>query len=194
MKRSTIFFATSNPHKVAEIRFVLRNYPLEIQHVNIKGVEIQTESVDAIAQHSALLAMRNRGIPVFVEDTGLFIDALKGFPGPYASHAYRTIGISGVLQLLVGETNRGATFRSAVAFCDLDETITCFLGECRGKISQKPRGTHGFGFDPIFEPDHGKGKTFGEMTRVEKSAISHRSHAVRHLADWYVKRFTDSQS
>lgn len=182
-----IFFASSNPHKVEEIKQSLIDYPLYLTHLNIKDLEIQAEKVEEIARDSALRASRKYKIPIIVEDTGLFIDALNGFPGPYASYVYNTLNTKGILKLLDGVFNRKATFRSAVAFCDLYEKTTCFMGECFGNISIKQRGEYGFGFDPIFEPNNGFDKTFAEMKLKEKITISHRSQAVKKFAEWYIK-------
>lgn len=188
MKRVIINFATGNTHKVEEVKYALKDYPLEVKPLNIKGVEIQAETVEEIAKSSALQASRTNRIPVIVEDTGLFIESLMGFPGPYAAYVHETIGVEGVLKLLEGVADRKATFRSAVAFCDLTEDVVCFVGESLGEISAEARGDRGFGFDPVFEPHNGAGKTFAEMSLVEKSSISHRSRAVRKFAEWYVKR------
>jgi len=188
MKRAVIFFATGNPHKVEEARNVLKNYPLDVKQLDIKGVEIQAESVDEVAKDSAHRAAKEHKIPIIVEDTGLSIDALNGFPGPYAAYIHETIGNAGILKLLKGVDNRRAVFQSAVAFCSPEVDVRCFIGECGGRISLEERGSHGFGFDPIFEPDEGDGRTFGEMGLEEKTAMSHRSRALRKFADWYVKR------
>ena len=187
MKRVTVSFVTSNTHKVEEAKYVLRNYPLEVKHLNAKRLEIQAETVEEIAKYSALQAARDYKASIFVEDTGLFIDALNGFPGPYASYVYTTTDKNGILKLLEGVTYRKAVFRSAVAFCDIAEKVSCFTGECIGNISSETRGDYGFGFDPIFKPLNGAGKTFAEMRLDEKSAISHRFYALRKFADWYVK-------
>jgi XTP/dITP diphosphohydrolase len=183
----SLIFATGNPHKVEEVKFVLKDYPVEIEHVNIKGEEIQAENVGEIAKASALRAFEKILKPVFVEDTGLFIEALNGFPGPFAAYIHRTIGVAGVLKLLKGVANRRAEFRSAVAFSTKEVKSVCFIGTVLGRISRGERGSHGFGFDSIFEPDGGGGKTFGEMTIDEKNSYSHRACALRKFVEWYLK-------
>jgi len=191
LRRTVIFFATANKHKIEEVQYALKDYPLDFKHLDIKGFEIQSESVVTIAKNSALRAAVDHKISVIVEDTGLFIDALHGFPGPYAAYVYDTLGTRGVLTLL-GDDNRNATFRSAVAFCDPSGSTACFVGECFGRISTDARGSYGFGYDPIFEPYDGVGKTFAEMRLEEKSTISHRSQAMRKFADWYIARLSRS--
>jgi XTP/dITP diphosphohydrolase len=187
MVEQTVFFATGNAHKVQEIQTATQQFHLRIKQVDIKGTEIQANSGEEIAMHSAMQAKNKYGIPIFVEDTGLFIEGLRGFPGVYASYVYLTIGLQGVLRLLEGTAHREAVFRSAIAYCDLNDHVTCFTGECRGTIVHTPRGNCGFGFDPIFEPYEGTGKTFGEMRLQEKNRLSHRSQAAIKFANWYVK-------
>jgi XTP/dITP diphosphohydrolase len=188
MDEHMVFFATGNVHKVQEIQTAVQNFCLSIEQADIKEVEIQADSVEEVAKYSAIQVREKHKIPVFVEDTGLFIDILRGFPGVYASYVYKSIGIFGVLKLLDGTSNREAVFRSSIAYCDLNDQVTCFTGECHGKISSVPRGSAGFGFDPIFMPENGGGKTFGEMKIQEKNGFSHRSQVAVKFASWYVKR------
>jgi XTP/dITP diphosphohydrolase len=127
-----------------------------------------------------------------VEDAGLFIDALDGFPGPYAAYVYKTIHNSGILKLMKNLPDRKAKFQSVIAYCD-EQTVcdpTCFEGEVKGEITpieRKEQGKSGFGFDPIFQPDGSK-KTFAEMTIDEKNGCSHRAKAIRRFAEWYRKQ------
>ena len=183
----SIYFATSNFHKVEEIRAILRDYPIKIEQINAK-TEIQSEDVEEVAKTSAFQIAREKAIAVIVEDTGLFIEALNGFPGAYASYVYKTICGNGILNLLEGATNRRATFKSAVAYCSFREQPVSFLGAVSGTISRGKKGLNGFGFDDIFEPDQGAGKTFAEMTINEKNLYSQRAQAIRKFAEWYLYR------
>jgi XTP/dITP diphosphohydrolase len=185
-----LFFATGNPHKVAEVTRVLSEYPLILHPLPVKGAEIQADTVTAIAKASAVNAARTTDLPLIVEDTGLFIDALTGFPGPYASYVQATIGNAGVLRLLDGVATRTATFRSTVAFCEPHGRPVSFTGVAEGRIARRVRGRHGFGFDPIFEPTGGEGRTLAEMEMAAKNRVSHRGRAVRAFAEWYVERCT----
>ncbi len=182
-----IFFATSNPNKFEEARNVLSEYGIKITRVNIKATEIQTDNIEDVAVVSVIQASQMGFLPVFVEDAGLFINALNGFPGPFSSYVYRTIGAEGVLKLLEGEKNRLSKFKSSVAFYASNGLKKIFSGEVTGKISEEKRGTNGFGFDPIFVPIDGDGRTFAEMTMEEKNALSHRANALKKLAKWYLK-------
>jgi len=125
-----------------------------------------------------------------VEDAGLFIDALNGFPGPYAAYAYKTIGNKGLLKLMENIENTKASFHSVIAYYSAElKAPTCFKGEALGEIikeERRGRRESGFGFDPIFKPAKSN-KTFAEMTTVEKNKYSHRAQALRRFAEWYKK-------
>ena len=180
-----LYFATSNPAKVKEVEAILHGYPLVVRQVDAKGREIQSDSLQEIAEESACRAAEETQLPVFVEDAGLFIGHLEGFPGPYASYVYRTIGVEGILVLMQNVPNRRAVFYSVVAFCVPGNKPQSFTGKVEGIITNSARGG-GFGFDPIFEPKGGDNKTFGEMSLQEKNLCSHRTKAVRKLAEWYL--------
>ncbi len=183
----TIFFATGNLHKYEEASDLLSKYGIRITRVNVKTVEIQANSVEDVAIFSVMQASKMGFLPILVEDAGLFINVLKGFPGPFSSYVYRTIGTKGVLKLLEGEKDRFSEFRSSVAFYASNGLKKCFSGVVAGRISEWERGTRGFGFDPIFAPMNGDGRTFAEMTTEEKNNLSHRAEAFKKFAKWYLK-------
>ncbi|MGQ9720847.1 MAG: XTP/dITP diphosphatase [Candidatus Jordarchaeum sp.] len=183
MDRITIFFATGNIVKVEEAERILKEYNISILHLPMKLLEIQSENLEEIAVFSAQKAWADQEKPLFVEDAGLFIKRLNGFPGPYSSYVFKTISNEGVLGLMAQYEDRIAYFQSVIAFCSGKKTVT-FKGEVYGKISRERRGNFGFGFDPIFIPDEGDGRTFGEMNISEKTAISHRTRALRKFAEW----------
>jgi len=180
-----IFFATSNVHKFNEARRLLAKYDIAVAMLKIKPTEIQDDDLENIAKAGVLEASKKSGLPLIVEDAGLFIRALNGFPGPYSSYVCKTIGNSGILKLMDGLTDRYAQFRSAVAYCGPDCFLKTFLGISEGQIAKEAKGSSGFGFDPIFEPFGGDGKTFAEMSTDEKNMFSHRSRALRKFAEWY---------
>jgi len=184
-----IFFATTNTHKFKEANEVLREYGISAAMLKIKTLEVQADDIEVVAMESASEAFKKCCLPLIVEDAGLFIDALNNFPGPYSSYVYRTIGIDGILKLLEGNEERKARFRSVVAFCDHKGNLKCFHGVAEGRITKKPMGSSGFGFDPIFEPFECVGKTFGEMSIKEKNRFSHRAQALRSFARWYKSEF-----
>ena len=183
-----VFFVTSNIHKFDEARKALAGYKIATAMLRVEAVEIQDDSIEKVAQASASDAVEKCGLPIIVEDAGLFIEALKGFPGPYSSYAYRTIGTKGILELMKNVEKRQAYFRSVVAFSSPDKPLTTFQGKINGKISRGERGRSGFGFDPIFSPS-GQNRTFAEMTTQEKNRYSHRAQALRRFAEWYTVAF-----
>jgi XTP/dITP diphosphohydrolase len=188
LEGKVIFFATSNVNKFQEARRVLSEYRIAVGMLRVKTSEIQSESLEEIAKTSAIEAFRNCNLPVIVEDAGLFVEALNGFPGPYAAYVYKTIGNKGLQQLMENIKNRKARFSSIVAYCSMHrKSPICFGGEVIGKIVEEERrsGTgHGFGFDPIFEPANSN-KTFAEMSLSTKNRCSHRANALHKFAQWY---------
>lgn len=188
-KHKVVFFATGNINKFNEARSILGQFGIAVGMLRLKGDEIQSESLKEIAETSVINAYERCRLPIFVEDAGLFIDALSGFPGPYAAYVYHTINNSGILKLMENAADRKAKFQSVIAYCD-DQTPCepkCFDGESKGEITlaeRKEQGKSGFGFDPIFQPIGSK-KTFAEMTITEKNGYSHRAASIRKFAEWY---------
>lgn len=182
----SVAFATSNQGKVREARAVLAPLGIEVVPFDGKGVEIQAETVREVAAYSARAAAGKYGIALFVEDAGLFVESLGGFPGPSSSYVFRTIGIGGLLRLLESGASRRARFMSAVAYCEPGGEPSVFEGIVRGRISASARGRNGFGFDPVFVPSRGR-RSFGELTLGEKCAVSHRGEALRKFAEWYLR-------
>jgi XTP/dITP diphosphohydrolase len=181
-----VFFVTSNVHKFNEARRVLAEYKVATALLKVKKVEVQDDNVENIAKASALDAVKKCKLPIIVEDAALFVEALNGFPGPYSSYVYRTIGTKGSLKLMENVEKRDAYFQSVVAFCSPEELPKCFHGKVEGRISLEERGSSGFGFDPIFEPSASSNKTFDEMVMTEKNNYSHRAQALRKFVRWYM--------
>jgi len=187
LKGKIIFFATNNFHKFNEARRVLAQHKIAVGMLRVKALEIQSDSLSDIAQSSAIDAFERCHLPIIVEDAGLFVDVLNGFPGPYAAYVYKTVGNVGLLKLMGKVAYRKAVFKSAIAYYDGHGAPVCFEGEAAGKITNEERmgnGKSGFGFDPIFQPS-GSAKTFAEMAIEEKNGFSHRANAVRKFAEWY---------
>lgn len=179
---ASILFATSNRHKLAELDAVLRGCGYRAEAAAAPKMELQADSLEEIAVAAAAAAYAATGRPVAVEDAGLFVDALNGFPGPYTSYVYKTLGVPGLLRLLEGVANRAAEFRSVIAYAG-PWGVKVFAGRVRGRIAKEPRGTGGFGYDPVFIPE-GEARTFAEMTLEEKNRYSHRAAAARELCRW----------
>ena len=180
-----IVFVTGNRHKVEEVNVVLRRCGYEaVPQANTVKMEIQSESLEEVAALAAAAAYTAIRRPLIVEDAGLFIKQLNGFPGPYSSYVYKTIGIRGVLKLLEGVDDREAEFVSVIALA-YSGGVRLFKGTVRGTIAEQPRGSGGFGFDPVFVPE-GYTRTFAEMSVEEKTAVSHRGKAAQELCEWLV--------
>ena len=190
LKGRVVFLATGNVHKFHEARSIITKLDIGVGMLRMKDTEIQSDSLKEIAMTSAQEVYKRTSLPVIVEDAGLFIDSLNGFPGPYAAYAYKTVGNKGLLKLLQDVENRKAVFKAAIAYCESENTTPMvFEGISEGEITVAERvgnGKSGFGFDPIFQPS-GSTKTFAEMTLEEKNSFSHRAKAVRKFAEWYKK-------
>ena len=183
-----VFLVTRNIHKFIEARYVLDEENIAIAMLKtVKTVEIQDDRILNIAKARANDAFQKCKFPIVVEDAGLFIKALDGFPGPYSAYAFKTIGVAGILKLMKDYHDRTAVFRSVVAFQQtITETPHYLTGEVEGRITHEAHGACGFGFDPIFTPMKST-KTFSQMTVKEKNQYSHRAIAFRKLAKCIVK-------
>lgn len=180
-------FVTSNEGKWLEVSRLLSSMGIECEWVRARLTEVQSDDLTEIARTSAIEAYGKFGGRVAVEDAGLFVEALRGFPGPYSSYVHRTIGIEGLLKLMSGVEDRRAHFLSAVGFADSDGNVVVFTGRVDGRIADAPRGSSGFGFDPVFVPE-GETRTFAEMTVDEKNLFSHRAKAFRSLTEHLLRR------
>ncbi len=182
-----MWFATSNVHKFEEARFVLAEFGLAPSRLGAKGAELQSDDVTVIAANAASETFSKYRRPIFVEDTGLFVNCLNGFPGTYASFVHRTIGLAGVLELLSSSKDRSAEFVSAVAYAQSTAGPRVFVGRLLGRIARDPRGSNGFGFDPIFVPEDSV-LSLAEMSLEAKCAVSHRTRALRAMGEWLISR------
>jgi XTP/dITP diphosphohydrolase len=190
--REPVLFATSNRGKLEEARTILAPFGLSVEQYDGKGIEIQADTTGEVAAFASKAAAKAAGRPVLVEDAGLYVDSLKGFPGPFSAYAFKTIGAVGIIALLRSSPpkkgkEKAASFVSSMAYCEPLGEPLLFEGSVSGTITTRPRGKKGFGFDPIFLPDGGA-KTFGELDLEEKCAVSHRAVAMRKFAKWYLSR------
>ena len=169
---------TSNPGKVAEFQKAFADMGVEMEHIRLPYDEIQTSELEEVVK-KGMEEIRSKGVRDFIiDDSGLFIDALKGFPGVYSAYGQKTIGNDGILKLMEGVEDRKATFKCCIG-CDIDGQTIIVTGTCDGYISHEARGNEGFGYDPIFSPD-GK-RSFAEIGIEEKNTMSHRGNAVKLL-------------
>ena len=188
-----ILFATSNPNKVEEASTVLGQSGHHVEQLLVDGVppdfeepkELGLEAVAAAKIRQALGLIRGtefEGYAVMVEDSGIFLDAFDDWPGAESSDVEREIGLKGVLRMLADGRQRGAEYRAVAIVSDGAGTWDG-TGVCRGRISETVRGNQGFGYDPIFIPDEGDGRTFGEWREGKNSEITHRARAMNRLAE-----------
>jgi XTP/dITP diphosphohydrolase len=172
---------TSNAGKAAEVAAFFGGL-LKVDHVALDVPEYRSNDVAEIARGKARYSYTQLNTPLIVDDTGFFIDALQGFPGPYAAYVLNSIGNAGILKLMEGISDRNARFTTGIAYAD-ERGIEVFTGTLEGKIALGPRGNNGFGYDPIFELDK---KTLAELSIEEKGRISHRARALSTFHDWFV--------
>jgi XTP/dITP diphosphohydrolase len=172
----TIQFVTTNAGKFAEVSAKLAEHNVKLVHADRSYPEIQTDRLEKVLKFAAtILDDQIRG-DYLIDDSGLFIESLGGFPGVYSSYVQKRLGNGGILKIMTGQANRTARFETAFLLRrGLDHEV--FHGEAVGTIADRERGSGGFGFDPIFVPE-GSSKSFAEMTLAEKNRISHRARAV----------------
>ncbi|MDK2975001.1 MAG: XTP/dITP diphosphohydrolase [Methanofollis sp.] len=170
---------TSNPHKAVEVAKFFEGVAA-VEHVRLEIPEYRDSDVKNVAREKARYAHARIGRPLIVDDTGFSIDALNGFPGPYAAYVHDTIGNDGILRLMAGVADRRAHFETAIAYADGSD-IQIFSGMIEGEVTEAPRGGEGFGYDPIFAVD---GRTLAEIPLAEKSLISHRARALAAFRAW----------
>lgn len=180
--RLQVTFASTNQHKYEEVRSILAPHGVSVEFAKAELVEVQSDSLEEIAREKAKSAYAKVGRPVIVEDDGLFIDALAGFPGPYSSYVFKTVGNAGIIKLLEGSRNRSAHFLSIIAYHD-GRDVRLFEGSVEGKIAEKP-AKGGWGYDPIFVPASAK-STFAEL--ANKNDYSHRRKALDGFAGWFTR-------
>ncbi len=180
-----LYFATSNKHKIEEFREFLGPRSIEVEPIDMELPEIRHTDVSEVALEKAKYATEKTGKAVIVEDSGLYIDALKGFPGAYSAFAWKTIGLKGILSLMRNEENRSAKFVSAIAIAEPGAEPKVFVGEEQGTLTREIRGTSGFGYDPIFIPE-GYDKTHAEDIEIKRK-VSHRVSALEKLVGFFGK-------
>lgn len=188
-------FASNNKHKLEEVRSILGPdfLVLSLNDVNIHEELPETrDSFEGNSHQKAEYLYKKINLPCFADDSGLEVEALKGAPGVYSAryaglHRSDEDNLQLLLKNLNGIANRKAQFRTVITFID-HQGIYFFQGIIKGSITEEKRGASGFGYDPIFVPE-GYSKTFAEMTAVEKNTISHRSIAVKKLAEFLMEKY-----
>lgn len=183
--RRSVYFATRNKNKYLEAARIANAFGVVLKHLSLEKQEIQSQSLTEIASFAAKRAAESARKDVVAEDAGFFVRDLGGFPGPYSSYVFDTVGPGGILRLMRNAKSREASFQAAVAYCEPSRRPICFVGIVRGSVAERPRGLHGFGFDPIFVPRKVDGRTFAEMSTEEKNLYSHRAKAFTKFCKWF---------
>lgn len=163
----TITYVTGNWAKIASAKQALEPLGFEIDNVKMETPEIQADDVNEVAIYSAKWASEKLNKPVLKNDSGLFVEGLKGFPGVYTHYADDTIGEDGLLKLMEGMENRKAYFKESIAYCEPGKEPVVFEGITRGTIATEKSGTYGWSWDFIFIPD-GETKTLGNFPDEER--------------------------
>lgn len=183
MTPPTLVCASANPDKVAEIQQILEGVVnLLPRPADVPDVVEDADTLVGNARLKARAICTATGYDAVADDTGLEVAALGGAPGVHTAryageHATYADNRAKLLAELAGAADRSAVFRTVVVVDRPDGTELIVEGECRGRIAAEERGERGFGYDPLFIPDDGDGRTFAEMTDAEKHAISHRGRA-----------------
>lgn len=180
--------ATANPGKVAEIAGLLPDgWTLLPRPQSVGEIVEDAGTLVGNARLKARAILAATGKPAVADDTGLEVATLGGAPGVDTA-VYAGEGCSDadnrrkLLGALSGAADRAARFVTVVLVAWPDGTETIVEGVCNGRIAEVERGDRGFGFDPLFVPDDGDGRTFAQMTAEEKNTVSHRGRAFRALA------------
>jgi XTP/dITP diphosphohydrolase len=188
-----VVLASANPDKAAEIRAILEGacgdrLVLVPRPADLPDVEETGATLEENALMKATVLSRATGLPALADDTGLEVAALGGAPGVYSARysgegATYASNIAKLLRALTGVEDRAARFLTVAALVGPDGVNLVAVGEVAGEIAGAPRGQGGFGYDPVFVPAGGDGRTFAEMQPSEKHALSHRGRAFRALAE-----------
>ena len=194
----TLVIATRNPGKTSEIRDLLKDFPVEIKNLDdfgpIPEVEEDGDTFDDNAYKKASFAAEVLGIPALADDSGLVVEALDGAPGVYSAryageNATDEQRCSRLLNELKTETNRKAAFECVISIAVPGGPALTYEGRCEGVIAEQPAGDNGFGYDPVFYYPPLK-KTFAQLTREEKSRVSHRGRALGEIREEFEKVLT----
>jgi XTP/dITP diphosphohydrolase len=191
----TLVIATTNKGKTAEIRDILKEFPVKINNLDdfgpIPQVTEDGTTFDENAYKKASFVARVLGLPALADDSGLMVEALDGAPGIYSAryagyHATDEQRCAKLLKELEGQTNRKAVFECVISIASPSGPALTYEARCQGLITEKPAGENGFGYDPVFYYPPLK-KTFAQLSREEKNQVSHRGKALLQVRDEFDK-------
>ncbi len=182
-----LFLATTNKHKAEEISKLMPKEKVLVKTVKIKLIEPDFESLEEIASYKAKQAYKKTKKPVIAEDTGVYFEGYRNFPGPYAKRIFESIGFKGLTTLIKIAKTKKAYFKTTIAYCD-GKTTKTFSGKLEGTLLEKPRSIKKdrLPYEKIFLPKR-QNKALVDLSIEEKNKISHRAKAVRELLKWLEK-------
>jgi len=181
----SVFLVTNNLGKIEEISKHLEKFGIKVIGKEMEIPEMGDEQ-ETIAKGKAEFAVERLKVPVIVEDTGLYFDAYKNFPGIKSKFVFQAIGYDGILKLLENKS-RKAYFKTVIAYCEPNQEPKIFVGINNGRMAEAVRGiSHPrLPYDSVFIPD-GDYRTFAEMTKEEKAKYSARAKAAEEFAKWFI--------
>ena len=162
-----ILLVTGNMKKLISARQFLEPYGIEVDNEKMDTTEIQSDSIEEIAAFSAKEASDKLKCTVLKNDTGFFIEALNGFPGPYTHQVMSSVGTDGILKLMKGIENRKAYYLEAFAYCEYGKEPVVFTSITKGQLAKRKSGKYGLRIDPIFIPE-GHNKTMAHYNDEER--------------------------
>ena len=183
-----IYFVSHNIYKYSEIKSIVdkRIIDLHLKFCKRNITEIQDQKIEKIAIEKAKFAYHIVKKPIIIEDDGLFINSLNGFPGQYSSYVLKSIGNRGIIRLLKGYRDRSAFFKSVFVYSN-GIIVKVFYGKINGKISSTIKDD-GWGYDPIFIPlnNNKSDTTFAKLNKMnKKNELSHRRIALDKFVKWF---------
>lgn len=183
-----VTFVTTNAAKFEEARYALKDYPVELERSEYNYSEDQEMTIEEIAMEGARVSAEHLGVPVVVDDTGIFFEAYPGFPGPLSKFVYHTLGFKGILKLLEGE-NRGAYFLTVLGYCEPGREPRVFIGKDHGTLSEEVCGeiNERLPYCNLFISD-GDADVNALIPIEEKNRdVHHRIKAFRTFGEWMKK-------
>ena len=188
MSKNILKLVSGNKNKVREVQDLLsQSTNLKIEALDIDLPELQGDPED-VSKMKTKHAVDLLGCgPVITEDTSLCFNAWGGLPGVYIKWFLTKLGPDGISKVLNGQEDRTAYAQTIFAYCEgPGKDVLLFTGRTHGQIVATPRGARDFGWDPCFLPD-GSDMTYGEMTKDQKNAVSHRAKALQSLVEYLEK-------
>ncbi len=182
----TITYVTGNWAKIESAKHALEPLGIKVDNIKMETPEIQADDVVEVSKYSAKWAAEKLNKPVLKNDSGLFVNALKGFPGVYTHYAEDTIGEDGLLKLMKGIKDRTAYFKESIAYCEPGKEPIVFEGLTKGRIDTKKSGTYGWRWEFIFIPE-GENQTLGCFEEEKRGEFGSQD-AYKELATYLKKK------